>query len=88
MLGQLGESRVGAIARMTGDIGVDEISQDRPTPSIPTAHRNIDRLPLFDASGFGMRRSAATASFRLLRAGKIVMTSPSRVISRSMSVSA
>jgi hypothetical protein len=51
MLCQLDKNRVGAIAGMNGDIGVDKVSQDRATPSIPPSQRNLDRLPLFDARG-------------------------------------
>jgi hypothetical protein len=51
MLHQLVKNRVGAVAGMNGDIGVDKVCQDRATPSIPPAQRNIDRLPLFDAGG-------------------------------------
>jgi hypothetical protein len=51
MLCQLGKNCVGAIAGMNGDIGVDKVSQDRATPSIPPSLRNLDWLPLFDARG-------------------------------------
>jgi hypothetical protein len=51
MLCQLDKNCVGAIAGMNDDIGVDKVSQDRATPSIPRSQRNFDLLPLFDARG-------------------------------------
>ena len=51
MFCELGKNRVGAIASINRDIGVDEIRQDRATPLIPRAQRNIDRLPFFNALG-------------------------------------
>jgi hypothetical protein len=88
MLCQLDKNCIGAIAGMNGDIGVDKVSRDRATPSIPPSQRNFDRLRFSTGEGFGIRRRAETASFKLLRAGTIVKTSPRRVILRSMSVSA
>jgi hypothetical protein len=86
---ELGKNRVGANAGMKRDIGVDEISRDRATPLIPPAQRNFGHLLLFDARGLW---HAAQGGHRILQpvagAGKIVVTSLSRVISRSMSVSA
>ena len=51
MLCQLDKNCIGDIAGMNGDIGVDKVSRDRATPSIPPSQRNFDRLPLFDAKG-------------------------------------
>jgi hypothetical protein len=51
MFCELGKNRVGAIAGINRDIGVDEIAQDGATPLIPAAQRNVDRLSLFDARG-------------------------------------
>jgi len=51
MLCQLVENRVGAVAGMNGDIGVEKVCQEPTTPSIPPTQRNIDRLPLLDVRG-------------------------------------
>jgi len=64
MLCELGKNRLGAVAGMNRNIGVDEISQDRATPLIPPVQRNIDRLPFFDARGFW---HAAQGGHRILQ---------------------
>ena len=64
MFCELGKNCVGAIAGMNRDIGVDEISQGRATPSIPPAQRNIDRLPFFNALGLW---HAAQGGHRILQ---------------------
>jgi len=64
MFCELRKNRVAAVAGMNGDIGVDQISQDRATPSIPPAQRNIDRLPPFDTRGLW---HAAQGGHRILQ---------------------
>jgi hypothetical protein len=64
MLCELGKNRLGAVAGMNRNIGVDEISQDRATLLIPPAQRNIDRLPFFDARGLW---HAAQGGHRILQ---------------------
>jgi hypothetical protein len=70
MLRQLGKNCVGAVAGMDGDIGVDKISQDRTTASIPPTQRNIDRLPLFDAGGLWHAAQGCDSVLQTVASGK------------------
>jgi hypothetical protein len=70
MLHQLVKNRVGAVAGMNGDIGVDKVCQDRATPSIPLAQRNIDRLPLFDAGGLWHAAQGGDPLLQTIASGK------------------
>ena len=51
VLRQFDKNCVGAVAGMNGDVGIDQVCQDRTTPSIPPTQRNLYRLPIFDAGG-------------------------------------
>ena len=53
MLRQFVENGIRAVTGVDGDIGVDEVGHDRATPSIPLAHRDLDRLSLFDGGRLG-----------------------------------
>lgn len=84
MQSQFVENGLGAVAGVFGNARVDEVGHE---PSV-RAKGNFDRLSLFDMVGF---RHAAQLGDRVRETatrGKIVMTSPMRVISRSTTVSA